>query len=168
MTAIKIGGKPRAAAVDALNSRADWLYEHPGKRVIGVVELLHVSRTEPAPDEEKDRAVELAIGALEFATIEQEDTLRKALRALFMIRTATGTLDPDGEVEMSQRVLDYTNNDLSLREAVRLTAGIRVWADRAWAAQRTENASPIELQHELEAISAGLRALLQGTPEDLR
>jgi hypothetical protein len=165
VTTVKIQGKPRAAATGAIELRADYLYTTPGARVIGVVEFAHTERTEPAPDTEKDRTVTLAISALELATHEQAETLRKAMRALYLERTAEGTLDIDGEVELSKTWLHATQFDLPLRESVRLRAGIRIWMEKAYAAFRTHNASETELRHELQALADGLNALLTGTQE---
>lgn len=167
MTTVKIAGKPNASAAASLEAVADWLYTHPGGRVIGVVELRHTERTEPAPDVEKDKTVSLGITMLELATLEQEDPLRKAARALFLTRTATGTLDVDGELELSKHWLEQTAGDLAQREAVRLRAGVRAWAEKAAAAFNTRNATDAELRHELDAVASGLLTLLTGRGVDV-
>lgn len=166
MTTVKIVGKPRAAAAGSLEEQADWLYNHPGARMVGVIEFAHVERTEVPADEDKDRSVSLAITMLELATTDQEEPVRKAQRALFLNRTASGTLDIDGEVELSKYWLDESATDISLRESVRLRAGIRIWAEKARLAFTAPNLSPTEVLHELDAIAAGLAKLLKGRPDD--
>lgn len=166
MTAVKIAGKPTAAASGSIELQGDWLWNHPGGRVLGVVELRHTERSEPAPDVEKDRTVTLSISMLELASGEQEETLRQAARALYLLRTATGTLDPEGEVEWSDENLRTTVRDLGVTEALRLRMGIRAWADRARNAFQTPNIQGHELAHELEAVHAGLLQLLSGTKEE--
>lgn len=163
MTAIKIGGKPHAAAAATLEERADWLFNNPGGRVVGVVELRHTSKTVPAPDTEKDKGVEVAITQLEFATSAQEETLRKVMRALFLQRTASGTLDVDGEIEMSKEWLRMAQGELGLVENGRLRAGIREWSQKLWAAQRDSNATVTSLRAEISKIRAGVEQLLGGT-----
>lgn len=165
MTAVKIAGKPYAAAQTSLEAQADWLYNHPGGRVIGIIELAHTERSEPAPDVDKDRTVTLGITMLELATAEQEETLRQAFRAMYIVRTATGTLDPDGEVEMSDRTLSSVKNELILSEASRLRAGVRAWAERARQAFLAGGLEAHELRHELEALHTGLYALAVGVKE---
>lgn len=162
MTKVKITGKPRAAATGSLEEQADWLYNHPGARMIGIVEFAHVERTEVPDDEDKDRSVTLAITQLELATTEQEDPVRKAQRALFLARTANGTLDVDGEIELSRYWLDGVADDVSLREAARLRAGVRIWAEKARLAFTTPNLSSAEVLHELDALATGLQQLLKG------
>lgn len=156
MTTVKIQGKPRAAAQGPLEARADWLYTHPGGRVIGVVELVHTEVSTPAPDTEKDRSVTVAISTLEIASPDQEEVLRKAARAIYVARTAQGTLDVDGELEMSQSTLRLLTGELYERRAAELEAQIRYWAEQAHRAFTAPNLSDAELRHELNAVADGL------------
>lgn len=166
MTVVKIQGKPRAAAAGPIEQRADWLWDHPGGRVIGVVELVHTERSEPAPESDKDRTVTLAISTLELASAEQEETMRKAARALFLHRTAVGTLDPDGEVELSERTLNLLVGELHEREAVRLRAALTHWAEYARKVFLTPDLRESELRHELQAITDGLHAAAHMRADD--
>lgn len=157
MTTVKLTGKPTAAVSQMLGEHADWLYNNPGGRLVAVVEFQHTDRTEPAPDaSDKDRSVNLRMSMLEIASDEQAEVLRKAARAMFTIRTTTGTLDPEGEVEMSQVVLSQTVGETALREAIRLRIAADTWAQRAREAATLREPSVSELRHELEAIAQGL------------
>ena len=166
MTIIKISGKPAASASDAIESYADKLYRDKSLRVIAIVELKHAGINEPAPDEGKDRSVEVRISGLEVASPAQEEDLRKAMRALYLARTADGTLDPDGEFEASKTVLSMIGERLADAEMVRLMAGARHWSGEARRVFRTSELSLTEMRHELQRIADGLHILAYpGTPD---
>lgn len=165
MTVVKITGKPTAVASRDLEEKADWLFNNPKGHVIGIVEFAHLAATTPAPDAEKERTVEVRIVGLNLATPAQEETLRKAASALHLQKTTEGTLDPDGDVEMAQKVLDLTEHDLALRESIRLRAAMRLYASKARDAFLAHALTTTELRHELESIAAGLRVVLEGVEE---
>lgn len=161
MTVVKIGGALAAAAADSLGRCADWLYANPNGRIVGVVELGHLERVEPAPGTERKKIVTLRMETLEVAAPgDQEDVLRRAAQAMYLIRTASGTLDPEGEVEMGETTLQQTVVDVNAREAARLSIATRELAARARSALRTSNPSVTELRHELQAIADGLFKVL--------
>jgi len=162
--AIKLDGKLTAG--DSLARHAQNLYRRPGMRLVGVVELRHVERTQPAPDEDKEASVKLRITGLEVANAEQEDTLRKAMEALYIHRTAHGTLDDAGAVELSERTLEMTGDLLHAIEAARLNVGAAHFADYARRAAAVANATVAELRHELEAVAKGLERVLRGEPAE--
>jgi hypothetical protein len=166
MTIIKIAGKPAASASDAIESYADKLYRDKALRVVAIVEFKHAGINEPAPDEGKDRSVEIRISGLEVASPAQEDDLRKAMRALYLARTAEGTLDPDGEYEASKGVMSLIGERLADAEMVRLMVGVRHWAEETSKVFRTQEATVSELRHELQRITDGLRALAWPGLED--
>ena len=165
MTAIKLDGKPATAAGDALAPHAQRLYATPGMRIIGVVELAHVERTEPAPDEDKEPSVKLRITHLELANAEQEAVLREAQRALYLHRTAQGTLGEDGDIELARHTLAATGNRLTAIEAARLHVALQHWADYGRRVLNTHNVTVAEMRHELDAIVAGLDLALAGAPD---
>lgn len=164
MIAIKLDGKLSTSAGDSLALHAQELYRRPGMRLVGVVELRHAERTQPAPDEDKEPSVKLRISALELANVEQEDTLRKAMEALYVHRTAHGTLDDEGAVELSERTLKHTGDLLHAVEAARMRVGAGQWADYARRAAGVGAATVAELRHELDAVAKGLERVLRGEP----
>lgn len=149
MTTIKLDSKPATAAGDALAPHATRLYANPGVRILGVVELAHVERTEPAPDEDREPSVKLRISHLEIANSEQEDALRTAQRALYLNRTAQGTLGEDGDIELSKHTLSLTAGILASVEASRLRVALDHWAVYARRVLNTSNVTISEMRHEL-------------------
>lgn len=160
MTTVKLNGKPSASASEAVERYADKLYNDNTARIVGVIELKHSVKHTPAPDSEKDKAVELQITGLEIASPEQAEDLRKAMRALYLARTADGTLDIDGELEASRTTLRLLEGSLIDSEFVRLRVGLSHWHDRAREVFRTPNLSADELRLELDRIADGMRRVL--------
>src|SRR5258705_12591698 len=106
-------------AGDAPAHPARQLYARPGARLVGILELAHVERSQPAPDTDIEPCVKVRITALEVGREEQEHHLREAMRALYLHRTASGTIDETGEVELSGRTLELTGGVLHAVEAAR-------------------------------------------------
>lgn len=125
MTTAKIVSKMTTAAEAGLEPSVLPLYNAPGATVVAVVELQHIERVQPAPGSETAATVRLRINHLEVAGTEQETTLREAMMALYTLRTASGTLDAAGEIELSERTLRQTGGELTAIEAARLTVGLR-------------------------------------------
>lgn len=91
---VKFDTKVLADVAEALEPFADQMFKQRKGRWIAVVELAHVERTEPGPDEDKNPAVKLRVTDLEIAaTAFTEDQLRQMLRDLYQRRTSDGTLD---------------------------------------------------------------------------
>jgi len=160
MTTVKIAGKPAASASDAIEIYADKLYRDKALRIVAIVEFKHAGINEPAPDEGKDRTVEVRISGLEIASPAQEEDLRKAMRALYLARTADGTLDVDGEIAASKTALQLIGERMADAEMVRYGIGIRHWAHQAREVFRTPKITESELRHELQRIADGLTALV--------
>lgn len=166
MTAAKIESKLASAAASGLEPYVQPLYASPGKRVIGVVELRHTERTEVAADEDKEQSVKLRINHLEIARPEQEETLRQAMRALYLHRTASGTLTEEGELELSDQALRLTADKLHALEAARLRAAVQHWQAQARRVLSMQEITVTEMRHELDLLADGLRAVLwQTEPE---
>lgn len=166
MIGIKLDGKLTATAGGALERYAGKLYARPGMRLVGVVELRHVERVQPAPDEDKDPAVKLRVTSLEIANPDQEDTIREAMQALYLHRNAQGALDEQGDIDLADRTLKMTGGMLHAIESARLRVAAGHWADYARRAAAVERATAAELRHELEQIAAGLERVLRGEPAD--
>lgn len=123
-------GGDRTASIDRYAQR---LYDNPGMAVMGVVELRHVDRVEPAEGvSEKDPRVNLRIEALEVAPSGgAEDTLREVARALYVTRTAAGTLGSDDEIQLAAQTLELAGGLVAEHEAARLRVVLDVLIDRA-------------------------------------
>lgn len=160
MTTVKIEGKPAATAAAALERYADQLYTNNTARLVIIAELKHAKQVTPAPDEDKDREVGVKITALEVASPEQDEALRKAMRALYVSRTAQGTLDEDMDIELSKTTLEQCGGRLLDLDVARMRVGLRHWTDYTRRVFKTDNLTVMEARHELEAILHGLEALL--------
>lgn len=163
MTTVKIAGKPSASASEAVARHAQTLYDTPGSTRIGIIVLKRRGVTTPDPGEEAEPVVNLGMAALELASPEQEDHLRRALDTLKLHRTAEGTL-LDGDIELSAGTLEAVAGQLDAAEAARLRVGVAHWADQARRALHTEDLNLIEARHELDTLTTGLEALLVGKP----
>lgn len=167
MTKIKIEGRPAANASLALERFSQKLYNRPGLNVVGVVELRHVERTQPAPDEDKEQTVTLRMTHLELANPEQEDAIRQAMEALYLHRSAQGTLGEDGDITLAERTIKLTGGMLHAVEAARMRVSVRHWADQARRALAVENITVAEMRHELDAVANGLETVLSaGDPDE--
>ena len=160
MTTVKIAGKPAATAAAAIERYADQLYTNQSARLMIIAELKHAIRNEPAPDEDKDRSVEVKISALEVANPEQDEAVRKAMHALYVGRTAQGTLDEDMDIELSETTLRQCGDRLLDLDVARMRVGVRHWADYTRRVFRTDELTATEARHELEVILGGLETLL--------
>lgn len=161
MTAIKLDGKPGKNAALALEPLAQYLFRTPGARIVVVAELAVVETVVPAPDEEKDPSVKLGVKSLEIGTGEKEHVLRSAMNALYVQRTARGTITEEGEVELSEQTLALTAGRLADVDAAKVRAACREWAryaERALNSDLTREG----LAAEVKTIAAGLRAINSG------
>lgn len=112
-------GGDRTASIDLYAQR---LYDNPGMAVMAVVELRHVDRVDPAEGvSTKDPRVNLRIEALEVAPAgSTEDTLRDVERALYLARTANGTLGSEDEIAFAEQTLEYAAGLVGGHETARL------------------------------------------------
>lgn len=166
MIGIKLDAKLTATAGGALERHAGKLYARPGMRIVGVVELRHVERVQPAPDEDKEPAVKLRITQLEVANADQEDAVREAMQALYLHRNAQGTLDEAGDVDLADRTVRMTGGLLHAIEAARMRVAVGLWADQCRRALAVEKITVAEMRHELDAVAQGLERVLRGEPAD--
>jgi hypothetical protein len=166
MTVIKLDSKPATSARLALEPLAAALYATPGMRIIGVIELAHIERTQPAPDSDKEQSVKLRITTLEIAGPEQEDTLREAMRALHVHRTAYGTLTDSLEVQLSERTLELVGGRLHAIEAARLHTAVSHWQTYIRRVLSIAEVTTAEMRHELDTVADGLAAVLRASRDD--
>ncbi|MBB2914897.1 hypothetical protein FHS43_006209 [Streptosporangium becharense] len=165
MTTLKFDSKLGAAASAALEEHIRPIYDKPGCSRLAIIEFRHIERTQPAPDADKDPSVKVRISHCEIPGRDQEGYIREAQRALYLQRTASGTLDDDGQLQLTQSTLKHIGGLLHEVEVARLRAGLRHWVD--YAARVNSNASLTisEMHHELDTVAQGLAALLHNTPE---
>jgi hypothetical protein len=146
--------------MQALAPHVARIYGRTGLRVMAVVELAHTERTEPAPDAEKEPSVTVRITQLEVPSPDQEGAIREVQRALYLERTATGTLDEANELELSKQTLKDAGGIVSHIAIARLSAGIHHWRGYIRRVNANEALTVGELRHELDAIAEGLDSVL--------
>lgn len=166
MPVVKLESKLGTEAAEALEELAPALYGTRGARILGVVELWASERSQVEADSGKIPYVKLTMTDLEIANSTQEDSLREAMRALYLHRTAHGTLDVDGELELSSRTVELTAGNLHAHEAARLRATTKHWADYADRVLVDSTLTSTELRHEIAAVVAGMKAALLGAEVD--
>lgn len=114
-----LAGGDRSAALDR---HAPRLYERPSP-IMAVVELVPVDRVMPVDEgSKKDPLIRLRIETLEVATGDADNVLREVARALWLSRTATGTLDGDGDLKLSAQTLETAGSLLAGHELARAAA----------------------------------------------
>ena len=168
MTTLKLQGRPTAAAAQALQPHVQGMYDRPGRGWIAIVELEQTERTEPAPNADKDRSVHMRITSCEVPTGDTESSVREVMRALSTIRTAVGTLDEAGEIQLSKQTLHDAAGIVQLQSIARLAAGIDHWHRYVAQVCGNQRLTIGELRHELDAIRDGLAVLTsrQTTTDD--
>lgn len=162
MTTIKVDAKPSTYASESLAQHAGPLFATLGSTRMAVVELRSVERAEPAPDEDKERSVKVRISHLEVANPDQEESLRRALRALHLHRTAYGTLNEEQELELSKGTLEDTAGELSHIEAARLRALIDHWTTYGRRALNSAKLTEAEVRSEMAKALDAMRDAIYG------
>lgn len=162
MTNLKIEAKPAASAAEALEPHVRRLYDQPGLHLMFIGELVHVERTQPAPGTDKLPVVKVRIIHVEIPNAEQEPLLREAQRALFMHRTASGTLQDDGQLELHPDTLRLLAGHLHAEEAARLRVQLQHWERYARRSSTSPSPSMSEVREELRTVADGLHAALYG------
>lgn len=167
MTTLKFDSKLGAAAAAALEPHIRPIYDRPDCTRLAIIELRHIERTQPAAGSDKDPSVRVRITHLEIPNRDQEGAVRQAMRALYLQRTAAGTLDEDdvGQVQLAESTLRNLGNLLHEVEVARLRAGLRHWVDYAARVNANASLTHSEIRHELDIIAGGLRALLEANGE---
>lgn len=162
MTKLKIQGTPSTAAANALEPHVRRFYSRPNLRQLVIAELHHIERTQVVPDGEQQPSVAMRIAAVEVPDAEQEDGLRDAMRALYLIRTASGTINEGGELELGKQTVRLLKGDLTLAATARLSAGLNHWSGYLKRVQDNGRLTVLEIRHELDVIQGGLMDLLSG------
>jgi hypothetical protein len=160
VTQLKFDAKVSASAQEALEPHVRPMYDQPGARRMAIIEFAAIERTEPAPGTEKEPSVKVRIVGLELPNREQEPAVREAQRFLHLQRTAHGTFDDDGQLELSDNTLRLTGGMLAYLETARLRAGLEHWREYAQRLMRGPDLTVTEMRHEMQALADGLTALL--------
>jgi hypothetical protein len=97
---VKFDSKVLTDVAEALEPHATEMFKQRRGRWIAVVELGHVERTEPGPDEDKNPTVKLRVTSIEVAADEiTGGRLRGVQREMYDRRTSGGTLfESDSDV----------------------------------------------------------------------
>ena len=165
MTTLKFDSKLGAAAAAALEPHIRPIYDRPDCTRLAIIELRHVERTQPAAGSDKEPSVRVRITHLEIPNKEQEGVIREAMRALYLQRTAQGTLDEDGQVQLTESTLRNLSGLVHEIEVARLRAGLTHWVDYIARVNATTKLTISEIRHELDTIAQGMAALLHATGE---
>jgi hypothetical protein len=166
VTQLKFDAKVSASAQEALEPHVRPVYAAPAARRLFIGEFAAIERTEPAPGSEKEASVRVRIVSLELPNEAQEGYVREALRFLHLQRTARGTLDDDGHLELDESTLRLTGSQLAYLETARLRAGLAHWASYARRVLHTPNITVTEALHEMKTVADGLTAALDGARGD--
>lgn len=163
---LKLASAMAANALEAVEDLIQPIYGRPGMRMLAVVELAHVERTQPAPDEDKEASVTVGVKHLEVARGDQAEALRKAMRALYVQRTARGTLDEQlDELQLSKDTLEGVGDDLALAETARLRAAMKLHADTLQRL-RIGSFSDKDLRKQLDKLHNLVTTTLQWTGDE--
>ncbi|NJP70403.1 hypothetical protein [Streptomyces sp. C1-2] len=93
---VKFDSKVLTDVAEALEPHATEMFKQRRGRWMAVVELSHVERTEPGPDEDKQPSVKVRVTGIEVAADEiTSGRLRGVQREMYDRRTSGGTLFED-------------------------------------------------------------------------
>jgi hypothetical protein len=99
---VKFDSKVLTDVAEALEPHATEMFKQRHGRWMAVVELSHVERSEPGPDEEKNPTVKVRVTSIEVAADEiTAGRLRGVQREMYDRRTAGGTLFEHNEDEVA-------------------------------------------------------------------
>lgn len=168
MTVAKIDTKPAAQVNEVLGAHINPLMSkaRAGKadEIVFVGTLRPVERTEPTPGEDKEASLKLRINSAEIPSGDEAEVLREVQRALWLVRTATGTITEDGDIALAKQTLQTAGGVVSHLAAARLRAGLDQWAKAARTAT-TARLSADEMWREMERLADGLDTLLGRGPK---
>lgn len=96
---VKFDSKVLTDVAEALEPFAEEMFKQRRGRWMAVVEIGHVERSEPGPDEDKNPAVKVRVMTIEVAADEvTAGRLRNLQRDMYDRRTSGGTLFEDEDV----------------------------------------------------------------------
>jgi hypothetical protein len=166
MTQLKFESKTSAAANEAIEAWIRPLYDNPGKRIMFIGELAPTERTEPAPGSEKVPVVKVRITSLEIPADDQAGFVRLAQRALYLQRTARGTLQEDGQLEFAPDTLRLAAGQIHAVGFARLKSHLAHWERYVHRLTYGPDLTASEWKHELDIVRQGLAAALSPVGDD--
>lgn len=167
MTKMKLDYRLQGQATEALSPHVERIYRDPGSTFLAVVEFRHSERVEYA-DEDAEPSVKCRVASMEVAnTGEQEGHVRALLRALYLQRTAQGTLDDAGEVKLTKQTIESAAGVSAGAEVARLRGALGWVAEALHAATSNTGLREADLRKALAKVEARLAAALRGEPLDL-
>jgi len=90
---VKFDSKVLTDVAEALEPHATEMFKQRQGRWVAIVELAHVERNEPGPDEDKNPSVKVRVTSIEVAADEiTNGRLRGLQREMYDRRTSGGTL----------------------------------------------------------------------------
>ena len=99
---VKLDSKVLTDVAEALEPHATDMFKQRRGRWMAVVELAHVERTEPGPDEDKQPSVKVRVTSIEVAADEiTGGRLRSVQREMYERRTSGDTLFQRDEDEVA-------------------------------------------------------------------
>lgn len=161
MTVLKLESGSSVKAAEVLQPHIQRLYADPRARFMAVCEFAHSERTQPGPESDKAPSVKVKLVEIEIPVGDQVDLIREAQRALYLTRTAQGTLTEELDLELSSQTLDRLADNLTYADAVRLAAGVKVWLDYVLAALVKPKATVASVRQDMAAVRDGLRSLIE-------
>lgn len=163
MTEMKLDYRLNGAAADALAPHIDRIFETPGASFMAVVEFKR-KKIEVEDDEERDSVVRCRAVTIEVGRGEQEHVLRAVQRALYLQRTADGTLDEaeSGELEVADKTIQDAQGLISGHEVARLKAGLDAFIEAASAMAGNDALRPADVRRELGKIVTAARKISAG------
>lgn len=161
-TQIVLDGGAQGQASDGLDRFAEYLYDNPGTKLMAVVEFAVTKLEEPGPMIQKDRKVRIGLVGCEVGSGDQEHTLRTAQRALWLHRSATGTLTEEGDLQYSQAVLDSLDGHLDASEAVRFRAALDWLVSQLADLARNSRLDDGNMRREVKKLATVGRGALAG------
>lgn len=162
MTVMKLDYRLTGTVTEALAAHVERIYRDPGAAFLAVVEFRHTERHEFA-DEDKDSFVKARAVGIEVGNPgEQERQLREVQRALYLQRTASGTLAERDELTLAKQTLKHAQGLMSGAEVARLVAYLRALRDAVHALRENASLDEKALREELEHIEDRMSAALTG------
>lgn len=166
MTQMKFSYQLGQAAAEAVSEIVDHVYATKGSTFMAVVEFVR-KKTLEEEDPDKENTVWVGVGALAIGAGEQANLLREVQRALYLQRTARGTLDQANELRLAKQTLKDAQGLVSGEEVARLSAWIRLIRDELAAVTADETLDARALRKAADAVVDRASAALRGTQIEL-
>lgn len=162
MTQMKFLYKLTGQPAEAVAGVVDRIYGNPGSSFMAVVEF---KRKRAVEDEEdgQDNSVLCRVAGLEVGSQgSQENTLREIQRALYLARTAEGTIGANDDIQLARQTVELASGLVQGEEIARLSAGLDHWAGVARDLASNTGLREMDIRKQLGELAAGLAAVRKG------